>query len=44
MKNRSSPDSLHDKIQDLNNRRNYQYAWFLDDGMADYVQHFKLVK
>ena len=40
MQNRSSPDSLHDKIQDFYNRRNYQYAWFFNDGMADYVHTF----
>ena len=33
-------DSLDSKMQSFYNRRNYQFAWFFPDGMADFVHTF----
>lgn len=40
MQTHKSTDSLHSKVQDFYNRRNYQFAWFFPEGMAEYVQTF----
>lgn len=36
----SLQDSLGDRIRSFYNTRNYQYAWFLDSGVAEYVPTF----
>ena len=33
-------DSISNKIQSFYNQRNYQFAWFFPDGMADFVSSF----
>jgi murein L,D-transpeptidase YcbB/YkuD len=40
MQSHKSTDSLHSKVHDFYDRRNYQFAWFFPDGMAEYVQTF----
>jgi murein L,D-transpeptidase YcbB/YkuD len=37
---RSMEDSLVNKMQSFYNRRNYQFAWFFPDGMAEFVHTF----
>ncbi|NML20896.1 L,D-transpeptidase family protein [Pseudoflavitalea sp. G-6-1-2] len=34
------PDSMADRIRSFYNARNYQYAWFLDGSIAEYVPTF----
>lgn len=34
------PDTLADRIRNFYNQRNYQYAWFLDGTIAEYVPTF----
>lgn len=34
------PDTLADRIRSFYNQRNYQYAWFLDGTIAEYVPTF----
>lgn len=34
------PDSLAAQVRNFYNTRNYQYAWFLDSGVAEYVPTF----
>ncbi|KQS24663.1 murein L,D-transpeptidase [Dyadobacter sp. Leaf189] len=36
----SADDSLVNKLQSFYNRRNYQFAWFFPDGMAEFVPTF----
>jgi len=36
----SVDDSLVNKLQSFYNRRNYQFAWFFPDGMAEFVPTF----
>jgi murein L,D-transpeptidase YcbB/YkuD len=36
----NNADSLADKVQGFYNLRNYQFAWFFPDGMAEYVHTF----
>jgi murein L,D-transpeptidase YcbB/YkuD len=36
----ATQDSLANKMQSFYNRRNYQFAWFFPDGMADFVHTF----
>ncbi|MCF0052128.1 L,D-transpeptidase family protein [Dyadobacter sp. LJ53] len=40
VKERSTNDSLVNKIQNFYNRRNYQFSWFFPDGMAEFVHTF----
>ena len=37
---RSMQDTLVTKMQSFYNRRNYQFAWFFPDGMAEFVHTF----
>jgi hypothetical protein len=36
----TADDSLVNKLQSFYNRRNYQFAWFFPDGMAEFVHTF----
>jgi hypothetical protein len=39
---RSLDDSLTAKLRSFYNHRNYQYAWFFPDGVAEFVPFFKV--
>lgn len=36
----SLPDSLKDRMRNFYNQRNYQYAWFFPDGLAEFAHTF----